>query len=84
MGKKLKFAIITLLGFSTACSSVKKAEKSTDGKQPAEEVAPAIKVMYGVRRPAPETRPVRTVEGSTGAESATGAASTVKAEDEKR
>ncbi|MBP3482904.1 MAG: hypothetical protein J6K28_05900 [Alistipes sp.] len=80
MGKKLKFAIITLLGFSTACSSVKKAEKSTDGKQPqpAEEVAPAIKVMYGVRRPAPETRPVRTVEGSTGA------ASTVKAEDEKR
>ena len=57
MGRKLKFAVIALLGFSTACSSAKKSQKSTEPEieaQPAE-VVPRIKVMYGVRSPYPVT-----------------------------
>lgn len=57
MGKKLKFAVIALLGFSTACSSSKKSQKSSEPEpqpQPAE-VVPRIKVMYGVRPPYPVT-----------------------------
>lgn len=52
MINKIKLAIVALLGFSTACSSVKHTTKSkTD--TPSEEVTPAIKVMYGVPAPRP-------------------------------
>lgn len=63
MGKKLKFAVIALLGFSTACSASKKNQKSnepdpTTEAQPTEMVpieSPRIRVMYGVRPPYPIT-----------------------------
>ena len=57
MGKKLKFAIIALLGFSTACSSAKKSQQSPDPEtepQPTEvKENPRIRVMYGTRPPYP-------------------------------
>lgn len=58
MGKKLKIAIIAMLGFSTACSTAKKSRQSTEPEQPQPqpqpaEVVPRIKVMYGVRSPYP-------------------------------
>ncbi len=53
MINKIKLAIVALLGFSTACSSVKQTTKSKDDKTPSEEVTPAIKVMYGVPSPRP-------------------------------
>lgn len=43
-----------MLGFSTACSTAKKSEKSNTGEenaQPTEQAVPAIKLMYGVRPP---------------------------------
>ena len=55
MNKKLKLALAALLGFSTACSTVKNApakgaeeQKQETGSQ---EVPPRIVVMYGVRPP---------------------------------
>lgn len=53
MGNKLKLAIIGLLGFSTACSTVKKSEKPAEVQPEPETVesVPAIRVMYGVRQP---------------------------------
>lgn len=53
MINKVKLAIVALLGFSTACSSVKNTAKSKEDKTPSEEVTPAIKVMYGVPSPRP-------------------------------
>ena len=60
MNKKLKLALVALLGFSTACSSVKKAA-TADKKQNNEEQQvdstkiypprPIRVVMYGVRPP---------------------------------
>lgn len=70
MNKKLTLAIVALLGFSTACSSVKNAPAT--GKQTHEvdsTLQRRIIVMYGVRTPnnalptdkmlqrAPETKP---------------------------
>ena len=56
MNKKLKLALAALLGFSTACSTVKNApakgaeeQKQETGSQ--EKVPPRIVVMYGVRPP---------------------------------
>ena len=53
MGNKLKLSIIGLLGFTTACSTVKKSEKSAEAELdsiPATEY-PSIRVMYGVPFP---------------------------------
>lgn len=56
MTRKFKLLILSLLGFSAACSGVKNSAKS----QPEEEadsmstvVRPDIRLMYGVRRPVP-------------------------------
>ena len=59
MGKKLKFALIAMLGFSTACSTAKKAQQTQPTPQPdqqpqsVEEEIPRIKLMYGVPAPYP-------------------------------
>lgn len=83
MGKKLKFAMIALLGFSTACSSVKKAEKSKETGKTSEEVAPAIRVMYGVRTPEPERRRIKTIDGKGVSETSEAARAIEKAEDKR-
>ena len=51
MDKKLKLALVALLGLSTACSSVKNAPKDSkkDNKEQIEDRR--IRVMYGVRPP---------------------------------
>lgn len=63
MTRRLKLFLVTILGFSTACSSVKNGPKGKDRQddrdstvvtgQPAsaEDDAPRVIVMYGVRRP---------------------------------
>ena len=61
MNKKLKLALAALLGFSTACSTVKNApakgaeeQKQETGSQEIQDsvkVPPRIVVMYGVRPP---------------------------------
>ncbi len=65
MGKKLKFMLLTLLGFSAACSTVRNGAGSDSGgktqSEPVEEapeVLPmdsirTIRLLYGVRRPEP-------------------------------
>ena len=64
MGKKLKFMLLTLLGFSAACSTVRNgAGNGNEGKTLPEsaEEAPEVQVdtirvirlLYGVRRPRP-------------------------------
>lgn len=55
MTKRIKWAMLALLGFSTACSTVKNSAKESAAQHP-EEVAPKgeehrIRVLYGVRRP---------------------------------
>ncbi|MCM1300829.1 MAG: hypothetical protein NC250_00145 [Alistipes senegalensis] len=59
MNRKLKLALAALLGFSTACSTVKNAssKKTDDAAVPADtvEVAPRVVVMYGVRPPVQST-----------------------------
>lgn len=59
MNRKLKLALAALLGFSTACSTVKNASsKKTDGAAiPADtvEVSRPVVVMYGVRPPVQST-----------------------------
>lgn len=60
MNRKLKLALAALLGFSAACSSVKKAPREQGAKpQDADTVVvrgytgnPRIRVMYGVPSPA--------------------------------
>lgn len=66
--KRIKLALLALLGFSTACTTVRKSavqpdegpagqtEPASQGDEPAPveaEEVPAIRVMYGVRRPVP-------------------------------
>ena len=56
MTRKLKLLILSLLGFSAACSGVKNSTKSRAEEQPAAgqtEMQPDIRLMYGVRRPVP-------------------------------
>lgn len=58
MNRNLKFLILSLLGFSAACSGVKNSSKS----QPEEDAdsmritRPDIRLMYGVRRPVPVSK----------------------------
>lgn len=55
MTKKLKLALVALLGFSAACSSVKNVPSKSDGAAEGMTVPPgerpAIRVMYGVPVP---------------------------------
>ena len=57
--KSIKLAIIALLGFSTACSTVKEGTKSKKRDSDNAEVAPSIIVMYGVRRPVEPTSEIK-------------------------
>ena len=52
MSKKMKLALLALLGFSTACSTVKNGAKNPE-ESSTEFVEPAIRVLYGVRAPQP-------------------------------
>lgn len=55
MKAKLKIAILTLLGFSTACCAQKKAAKSSQDQEPprieADSIDTRIMLMYGVPNP---------------------------------
>ncbi len=63
MGKKLKFMLLTLLGFSAACSTVRNGTGNGNDVKTAPESAGeapevqqvdtirAIRLLYGVRRP---------------------------------
>ena len=54
MTRKLKLLILSLLGFSAACSGVKNSQKSRPDEQVdsmSTVVRPDIRLMYGVRRP---------------------------------
>ncbi len=57
MNRKIKYAIAALLGFSTACSTVKTAPKGAGKPQQIEPdtlerpAPPRLVVMYGVRPP---------------------------------
>ena len=56
MNRKFKLLILSLLGFSAACSGVKNSSKS-QAREDADTlhtvVRPDIRLMYGVRRPMP-------------------------------
>lgn len=58
MNRKLKLALAALLGFSTACSTVKKNAQGDSSEFPADSVkqVPQLVVMYGTR---PPRRPVQ-------------------------
>ena len=59
MTRKLKLLILSLLGFSAACTGVKNSAKSQTGEQPdtmSTVVRPDIRLMYGTRRPVPVVR----------------------------
>lgn len=74
MSKRFKWAILALLGFSTACSTVKNTAKgNSERAERADSTAvegserPQIIVMYGVRPPAQtplDKRPMEQVERS--------------------
>ena len=55
MNRKFKLLILSLLGFSAACSGVKNNSKSQpqDNDDKSTVVRPDIRLMYGVRRPVP-------------------------------
>ncbi len=64
MGKKLKFMLLTLLGFSAACSTVRNGTGNGNGGKTLPESAGetpevqvdtirTIRLLYGVRRPQP-------------------------------
>lgn len=56
MSKRAKLALLALLGFSTACSTVRQspeAEGSATGEG-VEQSEPSIRVLYGVRPPVRE------------------------------
>ncbi len=55
MDRKLKLAIVALLGLSTACSSVKDAPKKSK-KDKTETIDNRMVVMYGVRPPKAEVK----------------------------
>ena len=66
MNRKLKLLILSLLGFSAACSGVKNSAKSRPDEQP-DTVAvarPDIRLMYGVRRPGGPVVKVDTLEAA--------------------
>ena len=53
MGKKVKWALLTMLGFATACSTVKNAPQGgpQDQAPDSARVERQIRLMYGVRPP---------------------------------
>ncbi len=55
MGKKVKWALLTMLGFATDCSTVKNAPqgKPQDQAPDSARVERQIRLMYGVRPPVP-------------------------------
>ncbi len=64
MGKKLKFMLLTLLGFSAACSTVRNGtgngsdaktapETAEDAPEMQVDTVRVIRLLYGVRRPQP-------------------------------
>lgn len=56
MDKKIKWALLAMLGFATACSTVKNSGKSSEKENEAEPTRiedPRIVVMYGVQSPVP-------------------------------
>ena len=55
MGKKVKWALLTMLGFATACSTVKNAPQGgpQDQAPDSARVERQIRLMYGVRPPVP-------------------------------
>lgn len=58
MSKKTKLALLALLGFATACSTVKNGTKGPEKEEDTQMVEPTIRVLYGVRPPVavdPET-----------------------------
>lgn len=61
MTKKLKLALVALLGFSAACSSVKNSPSKSGGAAEGVTVSPdgerpSIRVMYGVPAPREQLR----------------------------
>ena len=69
MNRKLKFALAALLGFSAACSSVKRAPQQEGGPadpDPATATEPAteyrVVAMYGVRSPKADSARLRRLE----------------------
>lgn len=55
MGRKVKWVLLAMLGFATACSTVKNnpkqgSDEDTNGVEVSE---PQIQLMYGVRNPVP-------------------------------
>lgn len=61
MDKRMKLALLALLGFSTACSTVKSGSKSKDGQE-AQIEQPTTIVMYGVRPPVQDEKAVEIQE----------------------
>lgn len=55
MGRKVKWALLAMLGFATACSTVKNNPKqgSDEDANGVEVSEPQIQLMYGVRNPVP-------------------------------
>lgn len=53
MGKKVKWALLTMLGFATACSTVKNSPKgeAQNRDQDSAHIERTIRLMYGVRPP---------------------------------
>uniref|UniRef100_UPI0040562991 hypothetical protein n=1 Tax=Alistipes sp. TaxID=1872444 RepID=UPI0040562991 len=56
MSKRAKLALLALLGFSTACSTVRQSGSNQDAAAPEtiEQGEPSIRVLYGVRPPVRE------------------------------
>lgn len=70
MSKKMKLALLALLGFATACSTVKNGTKGPEKEEETRMTEPTIRVLYGVRPPVvvdPET-PVGDVPAADPAE----------------
>lgn len=60
MSKKLQLALLALLGFSTACSTVKNGSKTKEAPVPEQEqTTRPIRVLYGVRIPPQEEERIR-------------------------
>lgn len=51
MSKKMKLALLALLGFATACSTVKNGTKGPEKEEETRMTEPTIRVLYGVRPP---------------------------------
>lgn len=58
MDRRIKFALLAVLGFSTACSTVrntakdsKKSDQTSEAEAAQSQERPRIKVMYGVPNP---------------------------------